>query len=233
MGCIIGVLVWDVLSRQLLGFFIFRGIEVAGDLEINGLHMGVNCLHQLPHAGWYLYHRQRQLGSQWEEQESGMGFVPGSLVGSPRALPTPEGQPTTPPRTLGPELGGQQAPQSSWHLQSLHCTTCSYKPRGLRSDRPLHQHGPGLSFPPVPTLAPFPPAWSPYLPVSSQPTTGPSPRIRLSSWRPQRLCPCPASWRWQHPSMPSPAQPLRQVLSSFHQGYGLSVRPSNATITNL
>ena len=48
---IISVLVLDILNRQLLGFFIFKGIEVAGDLEIYGLHMGVNCLHQLPHIG--------------------------------------------------------------------------------------------------------------------------------------------------------------------------------------
>ena len=44
-------MVLDILGRRLLGFFILRGIEVAGDLEIYGLHMGVNCLHQLPHAG--------------------------------------------------------------------------------------------------------------------------------------------------------------------------------------
>ena len=134
MSCIIGVLVWDVLGRQLLGFFIFKGIEVASDLEIKRSPYGCRLLALAPSCWGYLYHRQRQLSSQWEEQEPSMGFVPGSLVRNPRALPTPEGQPTTPPRTLGPELGGQQAPQSSRHLQSLHCTTCSYKPQGLRSD---------------------------------------------------------------------------------------------------
>ena len=45
VGCIIGMLVLDVLGGRLLDFFIFRGIEVAGDLEIYGLHMNVNCLY--------------------------------------------------------------------------------------------------------------------------------------------------------------------------------------------
>ena len=51
MGCIISVLVLDVLGRWLLGFFILKGIKVAGDLEIYGLYISINCLHQLPYAG--------------------------------------------------------------------------------------------------------------------------------------------------------------------------------------
>lgn len=49
-----GILSW-LIGERLLGLYIFSGIEVTGDLEINHLHVVVNCTHQLPHAGGVLF----------------------------------------------------------------------------------------------------------------------------------------------------------------------------------
>ena len=59
MDCVLGLPFWDILDlligRRLLGLYVFGSIKVAGDLEINNLHMVVNHLHQLPNAGGILF----------------------------------------------------------------------------------------------------------------------------------------------------------------------------------
>ena len=55
MDCIISLVVQDILDwlagGRLLFLCAFSRIEVTGDLEINTLHMSVNCSDQLPHVG--------------------------------------------------------------------------------------------------------------------------------------------------------------------------------------
>ena len=50
MDCIISLPIKDILGQRLLDFFIFSNIEVVGSLEIDGIHMGINGSHQLPHT---------------------------------------------------------------------------------------------------------------------------------------------------------------------------------------
>ena len=48
------ILSW-LIGGRLLDLYIFSVIEVTGDLEINHLHVAINCTHQLPHAGGVLF----------------------------------------------------------------------------------------------------------------------------------------------------------------------------------
>lgn len=44
-----------MIGGKWLGLYILGGFEVAGDLEINHLHVGVNRAHQLPYARGVLF----------------------------------------------------------------------------------------------------------------------------------------------------------------------------------
>ena len=51
MDCIISLLIWNILGWWLLDLHTFNCIKVIGDLEINGIHMSVDCSDQFPHTG--------------------------------------------------------------------------------------------------------------------------------------------------------------------------------------
>lgn len=107
MGCFIGLLGGDVLGWWLLGLCITGNIKVAGNLEINCIHVGINRLDQLPYVGGLFLVCSIDLTLGGKVEEPGKGFDLGFSKGSPRPLLSPEGPPTNPPRTHGAVLNGQ------------------------------------------------------------------------------------------------------------------------------
>ena len=97
--------------------YVLSSIEIAGDLEIDHLHMGVNRAYQLPHAGVVLFINDISLTLDLRGGvELGREFAQGTLAGNPLLLPLPIRLPATPPRTHDAGLDGQWASQSFQHL---------------------------------------------------------------------------------------------------------------------
>lgn len=97
-----------------------------------------------------LPHLRHWKDSEWRKEALERVSTRDSSMESQLALPQPERQPSTPPRTRASELDKRSALQTPRHPQNPHCTICPYRlqglPLGLLS-RPLK---PSSSFPLLP-----------------------------------------------------------------------------------
>ena len=155
MGHILGFLFWDIpgwlVGGSLLDQCIFGSIEVAGDLEINSLHMGGNRADKLPYNGGVLFINSTSLT-----------LNKGRRTRVWNLLQVPQwgifGHSHCPPQTHEAGLGRQQAPRSFQHPRSPRCTTSPCRLQGPSSGQQPHQLRPNLSFLPLLVSAPCSPA---------------------------------------------------------------------------